>query len=241
MAIVLTVKDLISRSLRLLNVMESGDALESSEMKDAFDVLNMMISDWNNERLMLYGWMNGVYDITAGQEYYTIGVNQDIDVVRPKKIVKAFTRVGSGVDQTDYPIEIITNLRFQELTSKNVQNAYPQYLYYNSEFPFGKIYLWGVPAVNTKLGLTQYSQLLQFDNPAQEISLPDGYPSCICYNLAVEMAPEFGKPIDPIIVKKAVDTKMNIKRMNTEPLMMDTDPALMPRYGTFNIQSGSWK
>ena len=69
--------------------------------------------------------------------------------------------------------------------------------------------------------------------------MPPAYYRMLYYNLALELAPAFQRPLDPAIVKFAGDSLGDVKRVNLE--MMDLAPgaALPGTGGIYNIYSDS--
>jgi hypothetical protein len=58
------------------------------------------------------------------------------------------------------------------------------------------------------------------------------------YNLAIELAPEYGKEPSETTLGIAIQSKAKIKRMNSKPLYLKTDSALQTRGHVFNWLTG---
>ena len=102
-----SVLNIVNRALRLIGVSQTGEAAGSEEAADAFLALNMLTSEWNNESLMLFGFMNELFPLTATTGVYTIGPGGDIDTARPQQITRAFVRYNAGAApsfQYDYQL-----------------------------------------------------------------------------------------------------------------------------------------
>ena len=67
--------------------------------------------------------------------------------------------------------------------------------------------------------------------------MPPGYKTALAYNLAVEMSPEFGVVLSPVIATRAKETKAVLKTTNFEAVLMATDSSILPRRA-FNLLSG---
>jgi hypothetical protein len=237
-----TVLGIINRALRLIGVGQTGEAAGSEEASDALSVLNQMIGEWNNESLMLFGFTNETFSIsTAG--VYTIGPGGTIDTARPQQITRAFVRYNASAGasfQYDYQLEIVPNEKYQEIFLKQLSVTYPIYLFYDNKYPLGTITLYPYPSQACTLGISSWNQISQFTNLIQDIEMPPGYESALAYGLAVSIAPEYGKSIDPIILNKANETKSAIMRTNHQIRYMKTDTALLPRR-SFSILTGSYQ
>jgi hypothetical protein len=238
-----TVLDIINRALRLLGVTVTNETATAAEASNALTALNMMLGQWNNERLMVFGYLNELFDLTAGIGTYTIGVSNatyNFNTTRPMKIERAFVRfTPSSLMAYDFNLEVISNDRYQDIFMKAIQVTYPLYLCYNPTFPLGEIKLWPLPNSTCKIGISQWQQISAFTALNQNISLPLGYDSALSYNLAVELMPEYGKT-DELILVKAAETKENLMAVNLDITALRTDSALFSPRG-FNILSGTYR
>jgi hypothetical protein len=233
-----TVMDIIRRALRLLGVLATGETPDAPETADCLEVLNWMLQQWANEKLFVYYQVNEVFDLTANVGTYTIGpdATQDFNTSLPMKIESAFCRDFSSGYNNDYKLEIIPNDRYEDIFQKSILTTYPKYLHYVRSYPYGTIDLWPIPTGTYKLGLSQWHQFVTYANVTDIICLPPGYKQALGYNLAVEMSAEYGQPLDPLIMQKAIESKAILKRENFEPVYMTTDSALVSRR-LYNIYS----
>jgi hypothetical protein len=234
-----TALDIIKRALRLLGVLATNETPDAPEVADCLQVLNWMIDDWSNQKLMTYYISNEIYPvIVSGKQSYTIGpdATQDINTSLPERISSIFVRDNNiGID---YQVSLIPNDRWQGIILKSMGTTYPMFAHYVRSYPYGTLEFWPIPSMSFSLGISQWHQFKKFINPSDIVCLPPGYKQALGYNLAVEMSAEYGKmPIDPLIDRKASELKANLKRINFEPVLMSIDSALtVPR--PFNIFMG---
>ena len=237
----MTVLGIIKRALRLLGVSATNETPDSPEAKDALSVLNLMIDSWDNEKLFCYAMKNTIFTVSANTATYTIGpTNATWSGPRPIRIERMFLRDNVAGNNNDYNLEMIPNDKYQEIFQKSITSTYPQYAWYLPAFPNGTITLWPVPTRAMQANVSQWSALTDYDLVADEILLPPGYEMALSYGLAYHYALEYGG--DPKkYEKQMLDAKANIKRVNTEPLYLQTDSALEPRSRrTYNIYGDRW-
>lgn len=232
-----TVIDLINQSIRLLNVNAVGDDLSAAEAEEAFDVLNIMLGEWNNDNLKIYYQATGLYDMVADTNVYTIGRGAGADFVadRPLKILHAFTRLPA--ESMDYPMIEITTEQYQNFANKSETTQYPTYYLYQPTWPNATITLFPINTVNLSLGLTMQAQLQAFTSYNDALTLPPGYLQALRYNLAVNLAPQYGRAGSgsfPLIENKARQTLAAIESTNTEPVYLDSGEGSQ----TYSIYSG---
>jgi hypothetical protein len=236
--------DIINRSLRLIGVLSSHDTADAQDANDAFNSLNMMLEQWSIEELMCYYLDNSVFNTVIGQASYTIAASgANWTGVRPTEITSAFVRVG----QIDYPLQVSSAEEYYGVSMKALQSV-PRMLYYQPEYPMGKIFLYPVPQIVYPIGITATHQFTAFTGKNQAVSFPPGYLKALIWNLAVELAPEYGKQLDLITAKKAIDAKALIKGKNSKlpELHMESVylgkgvTALGGGNGRFNIYTGGF-
>jgi phospholipase/lecithinase/hemolysin len=73
--------DIISRSLKDIGALESGETPTSEAAQDAFDMLNDILDQWSNESMMVTYKTEIIFPITSGQTQYTIGPNGQVGAV----------------------------------------------------------------------------------------------------------------------------------------------------------------
>jgi hypothetical protein len=228
--------DIVNRALRINGVIASLDSGDAQDVNDAFTSLNMMIEQWSLEDLMCYYIKSNTFSTAVGSSSYTIGVGGDCDTDRPIVIKSAFCR-----DTSDAPLAIITDTDYQNIPDKT-QQGLPNYLYYQPVQPLGVIYLYPVPDAIYTISVSQLTQLTKFSELRHELTLPPGYLKALIWNLAIEIAPEYGKATDEITLKKAVEAKALIKvKNNIIPELSCTEALLSSdsnRDGSFIITRG---
>lgn len=214
-----TALDLIKGSLRLIGSLATGETPSSADSSDALVTLNQLLDSWSNDGLIVYSRTREVFPLIASQSSFTIGTGGDFDTTRPINISEA----GLIENDAEFPLEIITQQEYSQIVLKSTESNIPRRLYYEPEFPLGRIYLWPIPSSGNSIALYSMKPLASIASLATTISLPPGYERMIKYNLALELSPEYGKPIDGIIAQIASDSKNEIQRTNFRPVMMKSD------------------
>ena len=67
--------DIISRSLKDIGALESGESPSPDAVQDAFEMLNDLIDQWSNEDMMVFNITEIIFPLIPGQVQYTIGPN----------------------------------------------------------------------------------------------------------------------------------------------------------------------
>jgi len=224
--------DIIKQAFKKIGVLASDSTLSADDANDAKRMLNQMLDYWSIEGLMCYCFINDSYTLTSTKADYTIGDGGNIDTDRPNKIESATINNGTS----DYLLEIVTNEQYQGIYDKTLSGT-PTKLLYNPEYPLGKLYFWPTPDSAYTGTISSKTRLSQLSNLAEDIALPEGYEIAIIYNLAILLAPEYGKRIPPDVYKTALETKAAIKRINIVPTYLIQE---ISSVGSFDINTGSY-
>jgi len=220
-----TLQDLLTGSLRLIGAANPGEALDAVTAQDALQALNGLIETLNLEHLTNPTGLTRV-DVTTtpGKAAHTIGSGGDFDTSRPVVIEKAFVTIGAG----EYEVEVVDDSEWAEIPIKNMTGL-PTRLFYDPEFPLGKVYLHPKPSQAYSMALWCWDQLPTYtmDDLNSELVLPPGYARMYRYNLALELAAEYGREPSVAVVNNAVESKAAIKRANHTTPVMGVDDAML--------------
>lgn len=77
---------LISRSYKLIGVLQPGETPEPSQAEDARVTLNQMLGGWSRQSLTIPSVAREVFGLTANVGVYTIGPGGNFDTSRPNRL-----------------------------------------------------------------------------------------------------------------------------------------------------------
>lgn len=234
-----TALDLITLALKDLGALGIGQSVSADDTADALATLNMMLGQWQGERLSVFHEIDVVKQAT-GALSYTIGPGGDFNTPRPTDIKAAFVRLASGATPVDYPVRIIRSREdYDRITVKNLTTL-PDSVFYDSAYPLGNLLWYPVPGAQYELHVTVLDTLPQFATPAAAVNLPPEYMAAIRYNLAFFLAPSY--QIDPsrALGMLAANAKRVIKRMNVQIPQMTMPAGLAGMGGRYNIISDGY-
>ena len=219
--------------MTVLGRLSFGQVASDPELDDGLRRLNNMLESWNMDPALTYEVTRDVFTLTADQNPHTIGLAVDganagdFDVVRPLKIKDA-SIIMAG-ESNEVQLAILSEKQWQDIPAKETDSKLPRSLWYEREFPVGKIHLYPIPnEAATKLVLYVREQLPSGLTLLDKLSLPPGYARGLEYALALDIAPGLGVVPSPDLLRIVMEAKAAVVRMDDEgrPMMPISVPAV---------------
>lgn len=234
-----TAGDIINGSLRLLGVLAEGEVPSAETSQDALNAMNQMIDSWNTERLSVFSTQDQVFTWPAGQLNRTLGPTGNFVGNRPVLLDDAtyFKDPGTGVS---YGIKFINQQQYDGIAVKTVTSTYPQVIFVNNTFPDVDMFVYPRPTRDLEWHFISVEELTQPATLATNLAFPPGYLRAFRYNLACEMAPEFGVEPSGQVRRIAMSAKRNIKRINNPDDIMSMPYSLVATRQRFNVYAGNY-
>ncbi len=234
-----TAGELINGALRLIGMLAEGETPSAATSQDALDAMNQMIDSWNTERLSTFSTQDQVFSWPPGQIHRTLGPTGDFVGNRPVQLDDStyFKDPASGIS---YGIKIINQQQYDGIAVKTVTSTYPQVIWLNMDYPNIDMYVYPVP---TKVLEWHFISVTELDQPVTiytDLTFPPGYLRAFRYNLACEIAAEFGVEPSPQVSRIAMTSKRNIKRINNPDDIMSLPYSIVGTRQRFNIFAGNY-
>lgn len=227
--------DLINRAFRLIGNNKSGDAGDPSEYIDALESLNDMIADWSlTEGLLQYKQTIVSYAFTASLASITVGPTGNLVTSYTGAIKDPYIRMGS----TDYPLIALNAQEYSDISTKILEGGLPKFYFYDASTANSTLYLFPGGSNGQTLYFNAMQPLQTFTGLQNTVLIPSHYNRALVYNLAVEIAPEYGEEASRVVMATAMATKRKIKQMNFKPSIVSSDAAGLNSSRSFDISSG---
>ena len=231
--------DIINGSLRLLGVLAEGEVPSADTSNDALVALNQMIDSWNTERLSIFSTQDQVFTWPAGVISRTLGPSGDFVGNRPIALDDS-TYFRDGSTNVSYGIKIINQQQYDGIAVKTVTSTYPQVIWLNMNFPDIEMFVYPVPIRALEWHFISVDELTQPATLATTLAFPPGYLRAFRYNLACELAPEFGVEPPATVQRIAMASKRNLKRQNNPDDIMAMPYSIVGTRQRFNIFAGNY-
>jgi len=234
-----TAGDQINGALRLIGQLAEAETPTAATSQDALTALNQMIDSWNTERLAVFSTQDQVFNWPPNVLSRTLGPTGDFVGNRPILLDDStyFIDTASGIS---YGIKIINQQQYDGIAVKTVTSTYPQVIWVNMSYPNIEMYVYPKP---TKVLEWHFISVEELTKPAllsTTLAFPPGYLRAFKYNLACEIAAEFGVEPSPQVQRIAMTSKRNLKRINNPDDVMSIPYAIVGTRQRFNIFAGNY-
>jgi len=222
-----------------LGVLAEGETPSAGTSQDALFALNQMIDSWGTEKLSTFTTQEQVFSWLPGLISQTLGPSGDFVGDRPVLMDDAtyFVDASTGIS---YGIKIINQQQYDGIAVKTVTSTFPQVLWINTNYPNIDMHIYPVPTKVLEWHFISAAQLTQPATIATPLYFPPGYLRAFRYNLACELAPEFGVDPSATVSRIAMYSKRNLKRINNPDDIMSIPYAIVSTRQRFNIFAGNF-
>lgn len=209
-----TALQLITGAARLLQVVRKSEALSNDEAQDGLTALNDMLDSWSN-------WSVGIRQRTwenfnlSPAASYTIGTGQTLNTVVPSLIRAAKINVGGG----DHDLEIITDQQYEDIFLKTLSTNIPEVINSDNGYPFATLRMYPQLNAAAVLKLLSEKQGTAIASLTTVLSFQPGWQRAARFNLAIELAAEYGVtipaqvPVIARIAKSAIELQVAKNRV----------------------------
>lgn len=238
--------DIITRSLRLLGVLEATETPSAEDLSVGKVALDDFVDSLGLERASIFTVGRHIYPLLVGVATYTIGSGGAFNQVRPVWIDNASIRPDRTASPVaELPIGRPLNIaEWQGVTDKSSTSTWPTAFYYDYAWNagLGLITVYPIPTSSlADLVLYTPEAASAFADLTTVYTMPPGWSRMYRYNLALELADDFGKNPSSRVERIAVQSLAAIKRANSRPTDASLDPSTpgLPAGGRFDLYTGS--
>jgi hypothetical protein len=171
---------------------------------------------------------------TNGQQVYTVGPGGNIDVpVRPPQLSGLWFRQITTPPYNDIPVRLVSATDWGNIRAKGITGNIQFLAYYDQNFPTANIYTWPVTPAGYQL-LVEIENLLPTTNLTLTtmLNFPPSYAMAIRFNLAVNLAMEYGQSAPVDVQSRAAEAMLALQKNNGQLAQrMSFDASLMNQPG----------
>ena len=234
-----TAGDQINGALRLIGQLAEAEEPSAATAQDALDSMNQMIDSWSTERLAVYSTQDQVFSWSPNFATRTLGPTGDFVGNRPILVDDStyFLDPSSGIS---FGIKLINQQQYDGIAVKTVTSTYPQVMFVNMTYPDITMVVYPVPTKVLEWHFVSVVELTQAALLSTTLAFPPGYMRAFKYNLACEIAADFGVEPSPQVSRIAMASKRNLKRINNPDDIMSLPYSIVATRQRFNIFAGNY-
>jgi hypothetical protein len=234
-----TAADQINGALRLIGMLAEGETPSAATSQDALTALNQLIDSWNTERLSVFSTQDQVFNWPPNELTRTLGPTGDFVGNRPVLLEDSsyFRDPSSGIS---FGIKFINQQQYNGIAVKTVTSTYPQVIWVNMTYPDVEMYIYPKPTKVLEWHFVSVEELIKPALLTTTLAFPPGYLRAFKYNLACEIAAEFGVEPSPTVQRIAMTSKRNLKRINNPDDIMSLPYSIVGTRQRFNIFAGNY-
>ena len=211
--------DIIKGALRKIGVVAQGESPTSDQITEASFALNLMVKAWEADGMPLWALRTTAIPLTDGVNAYNIGITKTVNTDKPLKVIQAWIR--DTTSNVDVPMRILTKQEYSILGNKTTSGK-PIQIYYEPLSDYGILHVFPTPssidAANNQIYITYQKPYDDFSISTDVPDFPQEWYNAVVYGLAVQLAPEYGLPIDQrrVLAQEALDIKLIAMSFGTE-------------------------
>jgi hypothetical protein len=234
-----TANDQINGALRLIGMLAEAETPSLATSQDALSALNQMIDSWNTERLSVFSTQDQIFTWPPGQIHRTLGPTGNFVGNRPI-LLEDSTYFKDPTNGISFGIKLINQQQYNGIAVKTVTSTYPQVMWVNMDYPNIDMYVYPVPTKALEWHFISVTELTQPATLTTTLAFPPGYLRAFKYNLACEIAAEFGVEPSQQVSRIAMTSKRNLKRINNPDDIMSLPYSIVGTRQRFNIFAGNY-
>jgi hypothetical protein len=212
----------------------------SADVDDAFNLLVMMLGQWQRKRWLIWNEQE-VSAVSTGAQWYTIGPGLNFDTARPDRIHAAWCRLQpfGGPNPVDLPLQVIEAKEdWASITIKDLKSL-PAAVFYDSAWPVARVTFWPVPvAAHYELHLVVKATLPIPATVTDAFDYPPEYLDAVVNNLACRIIVASGGQISPFLAGQARASLETIRMANSQIGLLSMPAPLSGHRGDVSSWSG---
>lgn len=236
-----TIREVCTDALKEL-FQAPGESVNETDLTFALGKLNRLLDNWNAERAAVYAQQFNTYDLVADLAPHTIGPGGTFEATQRPVSIEGANLILSSTPNPYLPINVRGPAWWDAQTVPDLTGSIPTDVYYQPDFPLGKLYFWPVPTETYSVEL-QTRVVLAEVTLDDEFELPPGYRDAITLTVAEECSEAFAKPVGARLAQSAMQARARIFRNNDLPPNLRTWDSGMPTAGQradFNYRNGQF-
>jgi hypothetical protein len=155
---VITGRDLVTDAMLWINAIDAVEVPSAEEAAFVLRALNRILDNWNADRAAVYADAFNTYTLTPALSPHTIGPSGTWVVTSRPVSVEGAVLVFNTTNNPQVGITLRDASWYRSLLAPSVSTSTPTDLYYEPDWPNGKLFFWPVPS--TAYQVTLWTRVL---------------------------------------------------------------------------------
>lgn len=233
--------------LQEINRLGPGENPSAEDSDFILRKANRILDQWNAREVYVWNKQITTGTLTPNLTPHLIGPQGSANFIvteRPVRIEEggAGLVVNTSTPNVRIPLKLWDHERYALETVKTIATSVPYALYYEPDWPNGKLFLWPVPTAAYGLELSTWNVTAQFVTIQDNFSMPPGYNEALVMTLAEACLGPFGRTNMPELVadikERAAKARVIVQAPNIESPTLSTDAPSTNKGAYFNWYSG---
>lgn len=206
-SITVSALDVISDAMKELGVLAANEFPQASEAQWGLTKLQRIIDRYNARLPMIYNVNFTLFTLPAGNNPFFIGPGAPMDANQRPVSIPSIGLILAGTPGVEIPLTPRDDQWWANNRIKNLTSTIPTDYYYSPDWEiqtdgsaWGKLYFWPEPTASHQISLESRQVLTEFQAITDDFTMPPGYWDLIVYELAISLAPSYGKTPDQILL-----------------------------------------
>lgn len=229
-----TIQDIVNDAAIEIGILVAGSTLATNDEQWVLRKFNSFLNSLSIDGINFTGKQRDeALSLLSDTPSYTIGATGDFDTGRPTSIESGFIRING----TDYPVKIKEMHEYDRLIDKSTRKGRPLTLYYDPVHSLGVIKVYPMPDQAYPLYITSIKNFVTtaYADIADTLALAAEYEELFVTNLAVRIAPRYGRRVGAETKRTAITTLRNIRSNNMADNIKGKEFAGDSAKGTYDI------
>lgn len=232
-SITVTALSLVKAAMQELNALAGGETPSTDDQAWTLEKLQRLLDRYNADRTMVYNVKFTTFTLPTNVQPVTIGPGAMFDVnQRPVEIPSiSLVLLTSAGTKTEIPLARRDDQWWAGQQVKDLTSTIPTDYYYSPDWPNGGICFWPIPTQINDVLIESRTVIGQITDYAQTFSMPPAYWDMIICELAITLAPSFGKEPSNTLLGMLRAAKKAVQGLNVASPTGITGDAGMPGVG----------
>lgn len=238
----ITVLNICEDAAQEIGVYQPGETLSDTDSAKFLNLLRRLLNYWNADRRAVYATKFQTFTLVPNLTPHTIGpTGAWVTTQRPVSVDGATLVLTPSTPPVNTPIKLRDNQWWLSLTVPTLTSTYPTDLYYQPDWPDGKLFFWPVPTFAYDVTLMTRVVLDDTLTLTDTFSLPPGYQQAVTLSLAEVAQRPYSRPSDPVLLRDASLARMVVFGNNDQiPNLTTLDTGMEPQKNAGSRADFNW-